>query len=169
MFFLKKYKMIIKKLRPRDILAIVIIITGAIARVFGADGVIGSIMIAVTAAYFGYEKFDEKVLKPDITKAKTEPVDEIIKRVALEEGVDPQLAVRVAKCESGLDPKAKNKNKGGSVDRGLFQWNDYYHEDISDECAYDPECATRAFCKAVKNGHLDWWNATRKCWNSKRL
>lgn len=96
-------------------------------------------------------------------------MEDTIRRVAQEEGVDPNLAVRVAKCESGLDPTAKNKNKGGSEDRGLFQWNNYYHKGISNECAYDPECATRKFCKAVKNGHLDWWSATKKCWNGKKF
>lgn len=37
---------------------------------------------------------------------------------------DPDTAVRIAKCESSMNPKAINrKNKNGSVDYGLFQIN----------------------------------------------
>jgi hypothetical protein len=93
-----------------------------------------------------------------------ETIEEMIRRIAAEEGVDPDLAVRVALCESGLDPKAKNVNKDGTTDRGLYQWNDFWHPQVSDEEAYDPEKATRLFCRAVKKGHLSWWNSSRKCW-----
>lgn len=78
--------------------------------------------------------------------------------------MDPDLAVRVARAESGLRPDAVNVNNGGSKDRGVFQWNDHYHPEMTDECAFDVECATRAFCKAVKEGNLDWWDATRDKW-----
>jgi hypothetical protein len=93
-----------------------------------------------------------------------ETIEEMIRRIAVEEGVDPYLAVRVALCESGLDPKAKNINEDGSIDRGLYQWNDYWHPEVSYIDAYDPEKATRLFCKAVKEGHLSWWNSSRQCW-----
>jgi len=89
-----------------------------------------------------------------------------IRQIAKEEGVDPDLAVKVAECESGLNPSAIRKNPNGTWDRGLYQWNDYYHPEISDECAYDIDCATRAFCKAVKKGHLNWWSSSKHCWKS---
>jgi len=78
--------------------------------------------------------------------------------------MDQDLAVRVAKCESGLNPKAIKKNSSTSIDRGLYQWNNKHHPEISDECAFDPECATREFCNAVKKGKLHWWSASRHCW-----
>jgi hypothetical protein len=93
-----------------------------------------------------------------------ETIEEMIRRIAAEEGVDPDLAVRVALCESGLDPKAKHLNPDGTIDRGLYQWNDYWHPEVSDADAYDPEKATRLFCKAVREGHLNWWNSSRSCW-----
>lgn len=43
----------------------------------------------------------------------------IIRRVALENGIDPNAFLRVAIIESGLNPKAYNKNSGAS---GLFQF-----------------------------------------------
>lgn len=93
-----------------------------------------------------------------------ETIEEMIRRIAKEEKVDPDLAVRVALCESNLDPQAEHINPKGSIDRGLYQWNNYWHPEVSDEVAYNPEKATRLFCKAVKEGHLSWWNASKNCW-----
>jgi hypothetical protein len=104
-------------------------------------------------------------LKQKEPAKKEETIEEMIRRIAKEEGVDPDLAVRVARCESNLDPNAKNINNDGTIDRGLYQWNDFWHPEVSDDDAYDPEKATRLFCKAVKEGHLNWWNSSRKCWD----
>ena len=101
-----------------------------------------------------------------MTKLSFQEIAKGIRIIAEEEGVDPDLAVKVAECESGLNPRATNINRDGSVDRGLYQWNDKWHPEISDECAYNRYCATRAFCKAVKSGHLDWWSASKHCWKS---
>lgn len=38
------------------------------------------------------------------------------------------MALRVANCESGMNPNAKNsKNANGSVDSGIFQINSVHH------------------------------------------
>jgi len=94
-----------------------------------------------------------------------ETIEGMIERIAKEEGVAPELALKVAKCESDFDPNAKHTNPKGSIDRGLYQWNDYWHKEVTDEMAYNPETATRLFCKAVKQGHLNWWNASKECWS----
>lgn len=91
-------------------------------------------------------------------------IKRMIRETARKYGVDQDLAVRVAQCESGLNPNAKRVNVGGSVDRGLYQWNDRYHPDITDAAAYDPKTATELFCQAVSKEHLSWWNASRHCW-----
>jgi len=87
-----------------------------------------------------------------------------IRKIANEYEVDPDLAVKVAKCESNLNPLAININVSGSVDRGLFQWNDFWHPEVSNDCAFNIECSTAFFCQAVKNGNLNWWNSSRHCW-----
>lgn len=82
--------------------------------------------------------------------------------------VEPELALAVAKAESGFNPKAVNKNKDRvkSTDRGLYQWNDYWHPDITDEMAFDPKIATTLFCNAVKAGKLKtFWSASQKNWS----
>ncbi len=95
---------------------------------------------------------------------------EIISRISIINEVEPMLSVAVATCESSLDPKATLYNKSSnSMDRGLFQWNDYYHRDITDKMAFDPIQATKLFCKAIKRTKLHaYWSASQRCW-SKRL
>jgi hypothetical protein len=98
------------------------------------------------------------------TPPSKEEIEKIIRAICKAEGVDENLAVKVAKCESGLNCLAINVNTTGSKDRGIFQWNDKYHPDITDEMAFNPITATKLFCKAVREGHIDWWNASKKCW-----
>jgi hypothetical protein len=134
---------------------------GALAG-FLADG---NFVAAFSAGFGGTEFVANLVNRRVKTQTEEEVMEQIIRWVAKEEGVDPDLAVRVARCEnSRLDPKAVNINKDGSRDRGLFQINSKWHPEVTDEQAFDPVFSTRFFCKAVKEGHLDWWSATRHCW-----
>ena len=137
----------------------------------------GSIITAAMGGYAG-KSIIESLLSPkaaaQITNTTSQPpvpeevkktIEQTIRDIAKEEGVDPELAVKVAKCESGLNPNARNINKSGSIDRGLYQWNNFYHPEITDAMAYDPYLATQAFCKAIREGHISWWNASKQCWN----
>jgi len=120
---------------------------------------------AFLAGYAGTGVLENLLTKKNEIKAPTAGITEaLIRKIAKEESVDPDLAVRVAKCESGLNWKALNVNTDGSKDRGLYQINDKYHPEISDDMAYNPMIATQFFCKAFKENHINWWNATRKCW-----
>jgi hypothetical protein len=137
------------------------LIFGALAGFF-ADG---NIVAAFSAGFGGTEFISNLVSKRMTNKTGEELMEQIIRWVAKEEGVDPELAVRVARCENPkLDPKAVNINKDGSRDRGLFQINDKWHPQVADEQAFDPVFSTCYFCKAVKEGNLNWWNRTRRCW-----
>lgn len=70
-------------------------------------------------------------------------------------------------CESRYVLTAKLVNSPNSVDRGLFQWNNYWHPEITDAIAYDPEKATRLACKAIKQGKaMAYWSASARCWNA---
>lgn len=99
--------------------------------------------------------------KPESTNLTTE---ETIRKIAKEEGVDPELAVKVARCESSLNPTALNMNATGSRDRGIFQINDKWHPEVTDDEAFNVEFSTKFFCTAMKGGNLSWWNASRTCW-----
>lgn len=140
------------------------VITGGCAGMF----IDGNPITAFLAGYAGTSAIENLLLKPLKKQTKNkELIKAIIKHVGRAEGVNPDLAVRVAECESGLDPVARNVNKSGSIDRGLFQINNKYHPEITDKMADDIVLSTRFFCKAFKEGHLDWWNASKKCWDKK--
>jgi hypothetical protein len=121
---------------------------------------------AFLAGYTGSSVI-ENLVTPTVFKTKAnQTIEEIIKMVATEEGIDPSLALRVAKCENQeLNSKAKNINTDGSIDRGIYQINDKWHKEVSDEQAFDPYFSTKFFCKRVKEGFISDWNATRKCWD----
>lgn len=94
---------------------------------------------------------------------------ETITATCTQHGVEPLLGVSVAVCESGLNPMATLYNPPSkSTDRGLFQWNNIYHPEITDAMAFDPIQATILFCNAVKAGHLHGnWSASQPCWIKK--
>jgi hypothetical protein len=140
-------------------------IGGAIIGGFAGILIDGNPTMAFMSGYAGTSIISNLVM---LSKTETinpqEAVEETIRLIAIREKVDPDLAVRVAKCESSLNPKALNINTTGTKDRGLFQINDKYHPEITDEEAYNVEKATMFFCNAVKAGNINWWAATRKCW-----
>lgn len=92
-----------------------------------------------------------------------------IRVIADSEGLsylEKDLLCDVCRCESEFVLTARLENSPKSIDRGLFQWNSYWHPEITDEIAYDPEKATRLACKAIKQGKAKlYWNASRPCWN----
>jgi len=139
-------------------------ITGGVAGYF----IDGNPTTAFLAGYAGTSVIEGLITKnssPSTTNKKV--IETIIRYVAKEEGVDPDLAVRVADCESKLSPSAENCNTDGSRDRGIFQINNKWHPEIDDATAFDIVLSTRFFCKAFKEGHLDWWSATKSCWEKK--
>lgn len=162
---IKEKKMPLSKFKAIDIIAIIVIVGGLILKFSGADGLVGTLLTMVVFFYFGKKEVYDKSKERTPANAKTETVEAMIRRIAKEQGVDSDLAVRVARCESGLDPSATNKNSDGSLDRGLFQWNNKWHPEISDDHAFNAASSTISFCKAVKNKNIHWWNATRTCWD----
>jgi hypothetical protein len=123
----------------------------------------------ITAAISGYTGFSiiKDLMNGKIIEAKVsgESIEDRIKSKAKKMGVDPELAVRVAKAESGLKPNATNTNKDDSIDRGLYQINSKWHPEVSENQAFDIDFSINFFCQAVKNGNISWWNATKPVWD----
>lgn len=65
------------------------------------------------------------------------------------------IAVAVALAESSCNPSAQGQNPG-SVDRGLWQINSYYHSEVSDACAYQVQCNADAAWNI--SGHGTNWS-----------
>ena len=85
-------------------------------------------------------------------------VEQQIRDIANEHNFQwPDYLVRLSFCESRHNPYATNGNGGHSIDRGLFQWNDKYHPEISDECAFDIRCSTIETMNAINSGNQSWW------------
>lgn len=123
-------------------------------------------MRAFLAGYAGTSIIENLVPKKATELGAEKTAQEIIKLVAKEEGIDPDLAIRVARCENAkFDPYAINTNMDGSRDRGIFQINDKWHPHVTDEQAFDPWFSARFFAKAVKDGNIHWWKASKKCWD----
>jgi|TARA_R100000049_G_C1918540_1_gene64269 soluble lytic murein transglycosylase-like protein len=80
-----------------------------------------------------------------------------IKVAARRNGIDPDTAVRIAVCESGLDPRAEN---GSSTAAGLFQFTEPTWEHIgSPGDRYDSVDSISAFVEWYpKMPH--WWICT---------
>ena len=112
------------------------------------------------------EETEEEEKKTEKIETEEEIIN-LIKKTAKKYGIDEELAVRVAKCESGLNPKAINTNAPDSIDRGLYQINSKWHPEITEEQAFDIQFSTNFFCEAVKNGYIRWWKASQKCWETK--
>lgn len=75
----------------------------------------------------------------------------------------------IALAESGGNPNASHVNTDGSIDRGLYQINNRFHPDVSDSCAYDPVCSTRAVMAMTGGGKTfspDPWNPSVDHWTS---
>jgi hypothetical protein len=126
----------------------------------------GSIETAFMAGFTGSAIFSSLLTGKKDEAVPIEKINEaIIRQIAKEECVDPDLAVRVATCESSLNHKAKNVNTGGSIDRGLYQINSKWHPEVTEAEAFDPIFSAHFFCKAFKDGNISWWEATKTCWD----
>jgi hypothetical protein len=67
------------------------------------------------------------------------------------------VAVAVGMAESRCDPAARyvNSDSHNSVDRGLWQINDYWHPEVSDSCAYNAACNAKEAYRISDQG-TDW-------------
>jgi len=83
-----------------------------------------SLIMAFTSGFTGASVITMLTAKKkEETVTETPSIEEQIKSIALEYGVDQVLALNVANCESRLNIKATNTNSDGSIDRGLYQIN----------------------------------------------
>lgn len=80
------------------------------------------------------------------------------------DGLDIGAAVVMA--ESHGNAKAHNTNTDGTIDRGLWQINSFWHREVSDACAYNAGCATRAAFKISRRGtdFSQWSTYTSGAW-----
>jgi hypothetical protein len=125
-----------------------------------------NVVTAFLAGYTGMslipKVMPQQVLQPEVI---TLTPTEIITNICKTNGLDPTLAIKVATCESSLNPNATNGNTNGSIDRGLFQINSAAHPEVTPAQAFDPTFSAQFFCTAYKAGNLSWWDSSKTCWS----
>ena len=95
--------------------------------------------------------------------SKMNPVESEIREIAREHNFQwTDYLIRLAMCESSLNPNATNDNGIYGVDRGIFQINSRYHWEVSDECAFDIKCATEWTINRVNDGYQKEWVCNSK-------
>jgi len=134
-----------------------------LGRLFSFLLLFGVMAIIITSSVaIGKYHFSETIVeKVEVTRIEREKAEDTVKKILDEAGIEWLSVFRLIECESRWDVFFKEKVKGGTYDRGLFAFNSYYYAQVSDECAFSPECATREFIKAYKAGNLNDWLCAR--------
>jgi soluble lytic murein transglycosylase-like protein len=96
-----------------------------------------------------------------------EEVIQLIKDYSARYGINPDLPLRIAKCESGYNHLAKNKTSSAS---GTFQYLSSTWAGTDEGRAglsvFDADANVRAAIKYIASrGHAQPWNASKSCWS----
>lgn len=70
--------------------------------------------------------------------------------------------IRIAKCESGMNPEAVNFNRNGTWDAGLFQINKIHKQKLSSMLDYTQNIEYAL--KLYKNQGFNPWYSSKRCW-----
>lgn len=115
-----------------------------------------------------------RVLLGMITKKEKLEMEIMIRQIAKAKGMTSWMTeelMATIKCESGLNPRAINKNTNGTIDYGLCQFNDYwYGKVISPDIALNnPRRAVEVMCDMWLKGRKNDWICYRAEYYKKHL
>lgn len=146
--------------RTFGVAALVFILTTNFASQWGYKVKAPKIVTEVQAVEVPYELIKE-IEKPKMTK---EDMQEYIRTEVNNAGLDGDRAIRmIGSCENpSWDPFDSFINihsiKSATLDRGLWMINDYWHAEVSDECAFDVECSTKEAIRILKQSGWSQWS-----------
>lgn len=83
-----------------------------------------------------------------------------VRTQAVEQGVDPNLALWIVKHESSFNPRAKGD---GDASRGLWQISRIYHPEVTDAEAYSMTSSTGWSLGRIRSGRANEWSSYRNC------
>lgn len=121
------------------------------------------IYAAVTFSFIGVNtilKTVSEIIIVNDTEAETINWEDGVKSIIEDYKLDWKIAKRIIYCESQFNPNAKNINRNGSEDIGLWQINDLW--DISENERLDPIKSTYATVRIVVTHGWDEWVTYRK-------
>lgn len=104
----------------------------------------------------------------DLPPSHTLSIHEIIVKAAIVYHIDPVPLYKVAKCESGLDPLAWNKNDPNGGSKGILQFQKTTFLSgaktlgIKNPDIWNTQQQAQIGAYMVKNGQLSAWSCARK-------
>lgn len=116
-------------------------------------------------------KIAPKTIKKHIVVKYTPPqgeMAEIVKYVSEQTGYPSEVIGKIIWAESKYNKNAKNINKNGSTDSGLFQINSQ-HKPLAEKMGLDitdPDDNVEFAIYLIKKNGLRDWSASKKIWES---
>lgn len=90
------------------------------------------------------------------------PKQEVIKIAESRSFLETEKLLDIIWCESRFKPNARKVNTNGTIDRGIAQFNDYWHPEVSDECAYSVNCSINKMIDIYKDdGSFRQWRCNQ--------
>lgn len=105
---------------------------------------------------------EEEKTQPDAILSEIEGIKEMIVAKAEENGIDSDLMLNIAECESHFKNDAIHHNNNQSIDIGIFQLNDIHG--LSAEDRLDSEKNIDYAIKLIKRNGTKDWSASQSCW-----
>lgn len=93
-------------------------------------------------------------------------IEDLIRHYARLYGADENLAVKIAWCESGFDPRVCNKQFGCSGGQGVYQFiNSTWIKNCEGD-VFNPEDNIKCGVKLISQGQLSHWGSAETWWGS---
>ena len=92
--------------------------------------------------------------------ATAQEVKAYVQTQAIENGVNPKLALWIVKHESEFNPRARGD---GEASRGLWQISRIYHPEVSDAVAFNVASSTEWSLERIRSGKVNEWSTYRNC------
>lgn len=97
-----------------------------------------------------------------------EEVIQLIKNYSAQYEINADLPLAIARCESGFNANAKNRNSSAS---GVFQWlsSSWRNQPASQNGAvsvFNADANVSAAVWLIAHGKTSGWNASKSCWAS---
>lgn len=107
------------------------------------------------------EEMPTDICSLTVVECPHENIETIIRNSAKEHGVSEELMIKLAKCESSLNPKAVGDTFLPKSSVGLFQINLHYHPEITEAQALDPKFSADWTAQKIKEGKIRMWTCGR--------
>lgn len=124
-----------------------------------------SITAVITTLFWTYTEATNHYIRIAATQTYTETTKKLTVQERITKALNGEyneLMLKLAQCESYTNEYFHGVNTDRSVDRGVFAINDKQMPNVSDECAFNVECAAKYTLKRIKEGDSHLWLCMRR-------